>query len=451
MLNNLLYGWTKKKIDKISNSFCAAKWKQVTLHLHSGMTHSCHHPGPHKIPLDEIKVDISALHNTKFKKEQRKLMLEGERPAECNYCWKAEDSGISFSDRIIKSSSRWARPYYTEILNKKWNENINPSYLEISFSNLCNFKCSYCGPEFSTKWQDEVLKYGGYPTSTDYNSATWIDSKNVIKIKKEEENIYHTAFWDWFPSIYDGLETLRITGGEPLITKHSYKLLDYILENPNPNLKLGINSNLCVPENQLAKFLEKIKLILKTKSVKEIKIHTSAEAHKEKAEYLRHGLNYQEWYSNCNKILLENPDVKLEIMAAYNCLSVSNFKEFLFDVHLLKKTYNKFFRKRVKIYCHYLRYPAHLSIFILNKEFSKFIESQIIFMKHNNFYNDEINNLNLILDVFKNNNTCQIQNKIDFFNFINEHDRRRNTNFLKTFPELEQFYLGCNKKDLKQL
>ena len=62
---------TKKNLDKISPSMCLAKWKQVTLHLQTGYTHSCHHPVPHKIPLEEIQIDPSALHNTKFKKKAK--------------------------------------------------------------------------------------------------------------------------------------------------------------------------------------------------------------------------------------------------------------------------------------------------------------------------------------------------------------------------------------------
>ena len=46
---------TKDRLDKISPSFCLAKWNQVTIHLSNGTTHSCHHPEPHKVGLDEIK------------------------------------------------------------------------------------------------------------------------------------------------------------------------------------------------------------------------------------------------------------------------------------------------------------------------------------------------------------------------------------------------------------
>ena len=127
----------KNKLNKISPSMCVAKWKQVTIHLGTGQTHSCHHPSSHHIPVEEIKIDVSALHNTKFKKEQRKLMLEGVRPDECEYCWRVEDSdpdGNVFSDRITKSIDSWAEPYLESIAKLDYNQNVNPSYLEVSFS-----------------------------------------------------------------------------------------------------------------------------------------------------------------------------------------------------------------------------------------------------------------------------------------------------------------------------
>jgi hypothetical protein len=34
-------------------------------------------------------------------------------------------------------------------------------------------------------------------------------------------------------------------------------------------------------------------------------------------------------------------------------------------------------------------------------------------------------------------------NRVDFYKFVNEYDKRRGTNFLKTFPELTDFYNRC--------
>ena len=61
---------TRDLLNSISPSFCLAKWLQHTLYLQNGMNHSCHHPQTHKVPLDEVKENYKALHNTKFKKAQ---------------------------------------------------------------------------------------------------------------------------------------------------------------------------------------------------------------------------------------------------------------------------------------------------------------------------------------------------------------------------------------------
>ena len=58
-----------KTMDEISPTFCLAKWHHTTIYLHTGDTHSCYHPAPHRISLEEIKNNPSALHNTLTKKK----------------------------------------------------------------------------------------------------------------------------------------------------------------------------------------------------------------------------------------------------------------------------------------------------------------------------------------------------------------------------------------------
>jgi hypothetical protein len=111
----------RDELNAVSDSFCIAKWKQVTLHLQTGHTHSCHHPTTHKIPLEEITINPSALHNTSYKKKQRKMMLEGTRPRECDYCWRVEDSG---PDAIV-----FIRAVITGLVNISANAPLNPGTL----------------------------------------------------------------------------------------------------------------------------------------------------------------------------------------------------------------------------------------------------------------------------------------------------------------------------------
>ena len=115
--DNPLFIDTKKKLDDIGSGMCLAKWTQVTLQLQTGHNHSCHHPRTHKINVNEIKRNPSALHNTQYKKLRRREMLTGKRPEECDYCWNVEDNSDRFSDRTFKSAESWSSPHFEEIVN----------------------------------------------------------------------------------------------------------------------------------------------------------------------------------------------------------------------------------------------------------------------------------------------------------------------------------------------
>ncbi len=457
------YKNVKEKLNNTSCSLCLAKWTQVTLHLQIGQTHSCHHPKTHKIPLEEIANNPSALHNTNFKKEQRKLMLEGERPTECDYCWTVEDSDKKdevFSDRITKSAEDWSLPYYDKIINSSHNKDINPTYLEVSFSNVCNFKCSYCSPSISSKWMEEIKQYGGYPTRTSFNNLETLTTEDRVPIPHNQQNPYVEAFWKWWPDLYQDLKVFRITGGEPLLSKDTFKVLDYIIENPNPNLELCINSNLVIPPSIFNNFVEKMKRIQGEGLVKNFKLYTSCEASGKRAEYIRFGFDYNKWKDNCFTILNDIPDSRLTNMATYNALSVTTYKDMLNDMLEMR---NHFKTKEritpITFDTAYLRWPWHQSIFILDASYRNIIRDTVTHMYQNKevsdwipltgkgFYDFEINRMRRIYHVFDDKlngglefNKTTKKDRFDFYKFVNEHDRRRGTNFLKTFPEMELFY-----------
>lgn len=447
------------ELDAISPSMCFAKWKQVTLHLQTGHNHSCHHPKTHKTPIEELKQDPSALHNTEFKKSQRALMLKGQRPAECDYCWRVEDSSPNkqvLSDRYTKSYEPWAKDYRDEI-TKTGTGNINPSYLEVSFSNVCNFKCSYCAPEISSKWMEEIKQHGAYPTSTRFNNLENVEKQNKMPIPHKDPNPYVDAFWEWWPELYKDLRVFRITGGEPLMTKNTFKVLDYVIENPNPGIKININSNLCVPKDILDNFIEKAKRIQNDKLIQQFQVYTSCEAKGARAEYIRHGLDYNQWLDNCSRILSEIPQSKLTNMATYNAMSVTSFQDFMEDWLKLRKEFMSGAERRnpVSLDVAYLRWPWHQNIHILPKPYVKMIESQVTWMYHNKevgdwpplcgngWYDHEINRMKRIYFVAKQGPDQSFnvkQSQQDFVKFVDEHDRRRGTNFLHTFPEMAGLY-----------
>ena len=455
------YAEVRKELNKTGCGMCLAKWTQVTLHLATGMTHSCHHPVPHKIPLAELKRNPSALHNTRYKKEKRKEMLEGKRPSECNYCWNVEDNSNSFSDRTFKSAEPWSLDQMEKIKASNWRDNYNPRYVEVSFSNTCNLKCAYCGPQYSSKWVEEIEKHGAYKTSTDFNSIDLIKERGEMPYKKTQYNPYIEAFWEWWPDLYPDLHTFRITGGEPLLSPDTFKVLEYIQENweQNPNLSLAINTNMNVPEKLMNRFLDLCKDLSDNNKVRELIIFTSVEGTDKQAEYTRHGLNYEKFWTNVDTFLTTLPKITVNIMATFNALSVFTYSDLIdrvFEMKRIHQNNERYWVSAIQLDTSYLRWPSHLSVKILDDEHKELIlESAkkalyygIKEFTHDNygFSNVEIQKIKRIYDYAIGDSLFNVdKNKKDFIKFVDELDVRRGTDFVETFPQLKEYYVR-NKK-----
>ncbi len=438
------------KINSISPSFCSAKWLQTTLYLQNGYNHSCHHPSPHKIPLEELQNNPSALHNSNFKKEQRLKMLNGERPSECDYCWNIEDLDETyFSDRHYKTADYWAWDRIDEAA--KSTGDINPSYLEVSFSNVCNFKCSYCSPEISSKWLEEIERHGPYPTKNGNHNLEWLKQVERFPYKHSDDNPYVNAFWQYFPTIVKDLRVFRMTGGEPLLSKDVWRVLEYIKDNPQPNLELAINTNLCVDDKLIDKFIETINNL--TGLVKRVDVYTSLESTGVQAEYSRDGLDYLQWSTNISKVL-SNTKSTVSIMTTINVLSLSTTVSFMNHVMDLRREFNTDFAvNRIPVSINYLRWPPHLSVNVLPKEHRQQEAKHILETcqgwlkyvtedKYARLYLEEWDQIKRFCDYLV---TQEQADTTDFVNFITEYDKRRGTNFVQVFPEYKEFYESCQR------
>ena len=447
---------TRDQLNAVSPSFCLAKWYQSTLHLQYGHTHSCHHPRTHNVPLEELKTNPSALHNTEFKKSQRKLMLQGTRPKECQYCWNVEDLGPEhYSDRSSKSHEPWALPHLDTTAKMTGDENVNPTYLEVSFSNVCNFKCSYCSPAYSSAWMEEIESNGAYPTSDKFNNLDWLKQQNKMPIPNREHNPYVEAFWKWRSDLYKSLKVFRITGGEPLMSKDTFRVLDHINEEPNPQLELAINSNGCVPDKLFDQYIEKMKRITLDGKIGVTRLYTSVDTFGEQAEYIRDGLNFNQWQDNICRVLEELPLTKVTIMCTTGLLSLPNLHKLLELIAPWKTQYYSNERRvPITIDTAILRHPSYLSAVVADSSYARMLDSAVTVMENNaethdnpykGFFDFEIARLKRFQEYVANGpnpaerlNIQQVRK--DFVTFVDEYDRRRRKDFCKTFPELTEFY-----------
>jgi len=448
-----------KLVNDISPTFCLAKWHHTTIYLHTGQTHSCYHPKPHAIPLDELRDNPSALHNTLTKKKERALMLTGEKPVGCQYCWNVESlSDTHISDRMIRNESIFTSKRLDEIKSNPWNFNINPEYVELAFSNECNFKCGYCHPMSSSAFHAEIKQHGPYDTVKNHRLDV-----NWFKPYTEENNPYIAAWWEWWPELSKTLNILRITGGEPLMHKSTWRLFDSLREDPKPHLELNLNSNLGISSRLVEKLSDNVNDLLSNNKIKTFKLFSSMDTWDQRAEYLRTGLDVELWEKNLD-IYLTKTNRPISIMCTFNILSVTSFIDFLQKVLKWRTKYQhklnpNGYGRRIRFDTPYLKEPLQYDMLLLPKdEFLPYFDNILKFISDNQDEHDptkftdiEYEKFRRVRDYFatKTYDDDRVrEGRNDFYNWFTEYDKRRKVNFLDTFPEMEKFWNSCRKNNI---
>lgn len=496
----------KEQLDSISPTMCYAKWTQVSMHLTNGMTHSCYHPPTHKVNLEELKDNPSALHNTIEKKEQRKQMLEGKRPEGCSYCWRIEDVG-GRSDRVYRSGEYWAQNAREEIKQAGWDGNINPRYVEVNFNQACNFKCSYCSPHLSTTWEKEIKEFGPYKiVQGEHNNMDSLNNAGLMPPKMaSNENPYLTAFWKWWPELYKNLEVFRMTGGEPLMDSNTFKVLDYVYKNPNAWLEISITSNMVPPRPVLMDmFIESLQRLEEIQiwedpekfnpnsgnnwyvapACKNFAAFVSVDGYGQQAEYMRNGMDFSALQKNVSRILSETSNTTITFINTFNALSLTSLQNFLQYILNLREEYAKdkqgtkyisipdngdhkhddyVVRPKQRIWFDIplLRAPLWQCIQILPEYYKSYLEEAIAFMElhradevnidYRGFKDFEIDKVKRNLEWMKAGTSMDkdelLKARANFYKFFTQHDERRGTEFMQVFPGMEDWWNICKESE----
>jgi organic radical activating enzyme len=420
-------------LNSKSASFCGAKWGNSTLWLNSGETSSCHLPPVHKINADQVASDPAKLHNTDHKIKMRDLMQKGHKPSECDYCWKIESMGSDYiSDRVFKSL-QFTHEEMQEWFDKPADARIIPPTLEVMFDRTCNFACSYCNANFSTTWEKDIKKFGHYDLETSGGGAFKHDG-TANNCYEKSENPFIRAFWEWWPELSKELRVLRITGGEPLMNIDVWRLIDMFAEEKY-EFELGINSNLDAKKTIIDR------LIKSSFNINNLTIFTSMETTGAHAEYIRDGLDYDQWKNNVERILSESNVKRIVVMMTINALCLFNITDFMDQVMIWKQKYGN----RISMSINFLRFPAFQSLTVLPDIIRDQTYQQLSgwyeFNKHNSNLKftekSDIERLISYVDVIETPHSYDTDldaNRRDFKKFYSQYSARRNKS-IEVFPE----------------
>jgi hypothetical protein len=244
-----------------------------------------------------------------------------------------------------------------------------------------------------------------------------------------------------------------MTGGEPLMDRNTYRVFDYVLALPKPDLHLNVTSNLSVEPQLWNKYFDYVKNLCNS-NIEHFMQYVSLDSGiAEHAEYIRSGMDFHRVKSRVNHFLHDIPSRNsLTFIITMNNLSVLGLQRQLEWILQLRQQHSHTYQ-RVWFDTPVLRQPAWQSLQILPEAYAGILERTADWMELNleteddpfhGFKDYEVQRLRRDIawmrEGQKNDNSLI---KADFYRFFNEHDRRRGTDFLATFPEMRAWWQEC--------
>ena len=401
-----------------TSTACQSKWAWSSLFLNRGTSHSCHRASTSILTSE----NFNDFHNTDIKVSDRKLMLLGQWPqGGCTYCKNIETSG-GFSDRMLHNTIPDLYP--TELDADINSTVVSPTILEVFFDHTCNLSCVYCGPEISSKIADEYRKFGAF----DQHGVQLIPAPATNTAELQQQ------FWLWMQTNFRSLKRFHFLGGEPFLQKEFSTLLEFIEANPNPDCEINFITNLMLPHGRFTEQIDRIKSLVARRKLKRLDMTASIDCWGPDQEYIRHGLNLDQWTQNF-EYLLNQRWIKLQINQTISSLSIKTMPDLL--VRLAQ--WNK-----VRPVGHFFSVtepgPSYLrpNIFgpgVFDKDFD------IILSLMSNGTDQERNAIKYMTGIaneIERSSTNEQEIK-KLFVFLHENDRRRNTNWETLFPWLMEF------------
>lgn len=402
--------------EEISPTMCLAKFHEASIWVYSGKIASCHYT-----PFIQVGKTIDTFYNPADKRQQQKEMIAGGQPTSCNSCWTYENLGLN-SDRTRKSMSFKDHLPLENYLDPLFV--FKPKALELAFQNTCNLACSYCSPQFSTSWLNDIKKNGVYIGIQTDDRRHY--QKDLAEINKMIDPPEMDLFWSWFETVADGLESIRVSGGEPLMHEEVFKLFQMMTDR-NPKVECVIHTNLCQKPLVMQRFLDKIA------KLNNVRVNVSNESSGQVAEFIREGMIYDEWLSNVE--MLANSTVReTSISTTCSAIAMQSLDGLYRDIIAIRK------HTKVKPYIsiNMVDKPRFQSLDCLTRE-----ERQFYLDKYKRLYQDiksdllevEHEHYNRLLTFLDPELTVENQRDLrrDSTIFFRQYTRRRNklTNFAR--------------------
>ena len=381
-----------------SKTFCILPWIHTYVNPDGSVLPCC--IGDYSQHLGNVQQDkVVEIWNSEKYQTMRQKMLTGERCTECVACYNNEDAGV-------KSFRQHVNEEYAEFIPSATDTSppMNLKYLDVRWSNICNFKCRTCSSTYSSSWATEDNKHGA-------------DKKVFIFAGGVSNDDLYSQFEPYLGTVKE----IYFAGGEPLLTDKHYDILDKLIATGNTDIKLRYSTNLSsltYKQKNIVDYWNKFSRVI---------VYVSLDSWGERAEYIREGTEWQTIEQNIKFVKANAPSVYLGVSSVVSAFNVATLPEFLYYLND-----NDLFDQNSDLSLYTINNPDYYSFDILNDE----IKSKILIKLRSSHFTNNIDNK--ISDVIARLVASQYNENLRQTFLIKTHyyDHIRNRDFKKTFPEL---------------
>lgn len=344
--------------------FCIIPW----IHMHiwpNGVTYPCCLATNDYVLGNTNDKSFEELWNSPRMKLMRKNMLDDKPTTGCSRCYEHESTGVE-SMRLSMNKNFAHHFDRADLTNPDGSvDDVYMAYMDIRFSNICNFRCRSCGPELSSNWVDDAVKLGRYDPA----------KPKILKIRNTLDEL-----WDDMESWIDTVEQIYFAGGEPLIMDEHYKILDHLIKIGKTDIKLAYNTNfskLTFKSNDVIQLWQ---------NFERVNLGASLDAMGPRAELMRKGTVWNDIEKNRRRLLDEAPHVQFQVsctVSAYNAWHCFDF----FDDWIERGWVTP-----QQVDLNLLLYPEHMRAQVLPEHFRKKIQDKARdYIKRHNLEEVDVN------------------------------------------------------------
>ena len=382
-------------------------------HMHlwpAGTTYPCCMSDP-EFPIGNTQEQsLQEIWNGEELRNIRMNMLQDKPSKECRRCYELEENGMSTlrTGSIGNYAHHWDKVEATSDDGSAGD--VNMAYMDIRFSNLCNLKCRSFGPQFSSSWfEDHKAIYGK------------LNHPKILQVRDEMK-----SFMDELDPLLESVERVYWAGGEPLITKEHYNILDKWIAMDKRNVSMDYTTNF----TQM--YYKKKTAFDYWNKFENVRVAASLDANHARGEYLRKNMVWSEVVQNRRTMIEQCPHVYFELtptVSVYNVLNLPDFHKEWIEEGLLEPS-----NIRINI----LLDPTYMRLSILppwiKSKVAERYHEHIAYLKQFDNIAGVINDYESILNFMEKERTDEIK----MFKFKTQRiDTLRQENLLDVFPELE--------------